>query len=247
MDLLTASTFFPLWSWKLNTGGAWEEQTTESGQFDMVFQTSIAQCPCRNLRAGQKDLLLWPCATFLTFLYALNYFLTHKSESSELVLQSCLWSSIRKSYVRFSGLGASYPAAFLNYLPHFSRTQMRKYHQNEGGKSQNCSDEEARQGEHELNRRWAQLCAKEERCLKIMRILGDNAQANRCKLFFDRVIQGARNSTGVSGDPSSSILYDRIISVTVVWKGRWCQTSQAAGEQRIWMPFILFPRIEGKA
>lgn len=184
MDLLTASTFFPLWSWKLNTGGAWEEQTTESGQFDMVFQTSIAQCPCRNLRAGQKDLLLWPCATFLTFLYALNYFLTHKSESSELVLQSYLWSSIRKSYVGSSGLGASYPAAFLNYLPHFSRTQMRKYHQNEGGKSQNCSDEEARQGEHELNRRWAQLCAKEERCLKIMRIWGDNAQENRCKLFL---------------------------------------------------------------
>lgn len=184
MDLLTASTFFPLWSWKLNTGGAWEEQTTESGQFDMVFQPSIAQRPCRNLRAGQKDLLLWPCATFLTFLYALNYFLTHKSESSELVLQSHLWSSIRKSYVRSSGLGASYPAAFLNYLPHFSRTQMRKYHQNEGGKSQNCSDEEARQGEHELNRRWAQLCAKEERCLKIMGIWGDNAQANRCKLFL---------------------------------------------------------------
>lgn len=61
---------------------------------------------------------------------------------------------------------------------------MRKYHQNEGGKSQNCSDEEARQGEHELNRRWAQLCAKEERCLKIMGIWGDNAQANRCKLFL---------------------------------------------------------------
>lgn len=85
---------------------------------------------------------------------------------------------------------------------------------------------------------------------KAREIFEDNealAQANRCKSVFERVIQGTRNSLGKSGGPTSSIFYNSVTSVTVVWKGSWCQTSQTAGEQRIWIPFILFPRIESKA
>lgn len=84
---------------------------------------------------------------------------------------------------------------------------------------------------------------------KIREIFEDNeatAQANRCKSVFKRFIQGTRNSLGKSSDPPSSIFYDSVVSVIMVWKGSWCQTSQTAGEQRIWLPFILFPRIEGK-
>lgn len=45
--------------------------------------------------------------------------LIYKNESSKSVLQSCLWSSIRKSDVRFSGLGVLYAAAPPNYISHF--------------------------------------------------------------------------------------------------------------------------------
>lgn len=72
-------------------------------------------------------------------------------------------------------------------------------------------------------------------------------KGKRCKPVFNRVIQGRRNSLGMSGGPSRSIFYDSVISMTVVWKSSWCQTSQTAGEQRIWIPIILLPGIEGKA
>ena len=144
--------FSPLWSWRLDTGAVQAEQTTESGQLHVIFQTSISQFSCHKLLAGQKGLLLWHSSTFLTFFYALNCFLTHKSESSKLVLQACLWSSIRKSDVRLSGLGASYPEIFPNCLPHFSRrAQTRKYHQDEGEKSQKCGGEETVKTEGNLN------------------------------------------------------------------------------------------------
>lgn len=72
-------------------------------------------------------------------------------------------------------------------------------------------------------------------------------QAKKCKHVFNTVIQGRRNILGMSGGPYHSIFYNSMISMTVVWKSSWCQASQTAGEERIWIPIILFPRIESKA
>ena len=43
-----------------------------------------------------------------------------------------------------------------------------------------------------------------------------HAQAKRCKLGFESVIQGTRDSLGKSGGPPSSTFYDSVIFVTVV-------------------------------
>lgn len=96
---------------------------------------------------------------------------------------------------------------------------------------------------------WAKSQVDTLMC-EVRGIIEDNeasAKGKRCKPFFNRVIQGRRNSLGMSGGPSSSIFYNSVISMTVVWKSSWCQTSQTAGEQRIWIPVILLPAIEGKA
>lgn len=59
-----------------------------------------------------------------------------------------------KSDVRLSGLGASYPAAFVNCLPHFSRrTQSRVsvHHQNESEESQKWTGKQAMKREGNMN------------------------------------------------------------------------------------------------
>lgn len=130
----------------------------------MCHHISIFQCHYHKQYAGQGGLLLWPSSAFFHLFHVL--ILIYKTGSSKLVLQSCLWSSIRKSDVQFSGLGSPYTAAFPNYLPHVRQELINRMRVR--SPRNRLASKQWRGGEHELNHRLQARCVW---FLRIMRIL----------------------------------------------------------------------------